>query len=538
MPSKSRTSSRKPAALGNKALIGNELFQMVMDSVACVQDNRAGDLLEKFYADMAVLTERIGSERFSGEQLRMVLCGYLEPTIVEMKTRQAIFSAPSTSSEVLKLLKEESPRAVTPKMTDAELEEVEISKTLLRMQQMSISRPETTPRRNPLREAHNTPRNIFPVTPAKGTPARAAPRTPHRALIDRDQDTKQKHADELRNRVLEEKREKARQEEMKRIAVKARKEELDRGRLQKIDDMKKREECLAQFKQQQQQQQKAKSPVRTRPVVPQAVPRTRKIFEDCVATPGRGPAKKGRVEVATMAGAVVTVAQATVQLSPPRERLRAVVKMEEDVAREEEEARKAAALQGEQEQYLIRQAAEAKQRAEEKERVVAEQRRRAEEERQRLEAIQKEEEERLKAQRAREEEELKATLAAQAEKRAKQEKEEPLVYEMTPPRSYQANSKNDYGLNDLNSDDETDQEDDPRKEVPEWANFVIVRENVRQQMEHPPFDIHEFFGPIEKPNLKEIFGANIKEKRRGSSAVWKSSPVSTSMRPTLDDISE
>ncbi|CAB3407997.1 unnamed protein product [Caenorhabditis bovis] len=95
-----------------------------------------------------------------------------------------------------------------------------------------------------------------------------------------------------------------------------------------------------------------------------------------------------------------------------------------------------------------------------------------------------------------------------------------------PHRIYSTNPDDDYGIHDLNSNDETDNEDEPRKKIPVWADFKQVRAVIRQQLKNPPINIQEFCGELPKLDLRIIFGKELKTQKRGSSAVWNSSTTS------------
>ncbi|XP_078405161.1 inner centromere protein-like [Cetorhinus maximus] len=86
-----------------------------------------------------------------------------------------------------------------------------------------------------------------------------------------------------------------------------------------------------------------------------------------------------------------------------------------------------------------------------------------------------------------------------------------------------------YGM-DLNSDDSTDDEGAPRKPIPPWADGKQLQQALIKQYYHP-LDVDKFFGVIQPPDLKTIFG-KIKPRylKRTSSAVWHSPPVSNGIR--------
>jgi inner centromere protein len=80
-----------------------------------------------------------------------------------------------------------------------------------------------------------------------------------------------------------------------------------------------------------------------------------------------------------------------------------------------------------------------------------------------------------------------------------------------------------YDINDLHSDDSTDEEDKPKKKIPSWAQGAPLRVAIINQIHHPP-DLNQLFGKIDPPDLSELF---TKKKprftKRTSSAAWEHS---------------
>ncbi|XP_058663527.1 inner centromere protein-like isoform X1 [Ammospiza caudacuta] len=90
------------------------------------------------------------------------------------------------------------------------------------------------------------------------------------------------------------------------------------------------------------------------------------------------------------------------------------------------------------------------------------------------------------------------------------------------PASPPAN-ENSYGL-DLNSDDSTDDESNPRKPIPAWADGAQLQQAIVHQYYHP-VDLEALFGTIPSPKLEDIFYKNKPRYfKRTSSAVWHSPP--------------
>ncbi|XP_054827790.1 inner centromere protein [Eublepharis macularius] len=97
-------------------------------------------------------------------------------------------------------------------------------------------------------------------------------------------------------------------------------------------------------------------------------------------------------------------------------------------------------------------------------------------------------------------------------------------YPMTPQGPKQPKiDLNNYGM-DLNSDDSTDDESQPRKPIPAWATGNQLTQAIIHQYYNPP-DTDAFFGVIKSPKLEEIFyKSKPRYLKRTSSAVWNSPP--------------
>ncbi|XP_072193976.1 inner centromere protein-like isoform X2 [Excalfactoria chinensis] len=95
---------------------------------------------------------------------------------------------------------------------------------------------------------------------------------------------------------------------------------------------------------------------------------------------------------------------------------------------------------------------------------------------------------------------------------------------VAPPKGpKESRSPNNYGM-DLNSDDSTDDENEPRKPVPAWADGSQLNQAILHQYYHP-VNTDQLFGLIASPKLEDIFGkSKPRYFKRTSSAVWNSPP--------------
>merc|ERR1712223_537019 len=230
-----------------------------------------------------------------------------------------------------------------------------------------------------------------------------------------------------------------------------------------------------------------------------------------------------------------------------------------EAERREEEKRREAEKKKELEDYrkLIkaREEEERRKKAEDEKRKAKEELKREEEERQKREEKMRLEEEKKKAAAHSERiiREREAARAAEAAKPAADlnttyEKpssakpnnkaldrtvnmdQQPQSYDMTPARCElppePLRDEDNYGLEDLDSDAGTDDEDCPRKQVPKWAEGTNLRTALLKQCYMPP-DLDQIFATVEMPDLSSMFVEQRKRFfKRTSSACWEQPPES------------
>merc|ERR1712227_291200 len=106
----------------------------------------------------------------------------------------------------------------------------------------------------------------------------------------------------------------------------------------------------------------------------------------------------------------------------------------------------------------------------------------------------------------------------------------PQSYDITPARCElpppPPQSEDNYGLEDLRSDSDTDDEDNPKKQVPKRAEGTHLRTALLKQCYMGP-DVDYIFFRIEDPDLSVMFNQQKKRYfKRTSSACWDSAPQS------------
>ncbi|CAG9540298.1 unnamed protein product [Cercopithifilaria johnstoni] len=91
---------------------------------------------------------------------------------------------------------------------------------------------------------------------------------------------------------------------------------------------------------------------------------------------------------------------------------------------------------------------------------------------------------------------------------------------------------NNYDVESISSNDETDDEENPRKPIPSWAQGERLQNALRKQIMQPPIDPDVYFGPVRTPLLDKIFARNRTHyNKRTSSALW-TSPMSNPKKGT------
>ncbi|KAK2713678.1 axoneme-associated protein mst101(2)-like isoform X2 [Artemia franciscana] len=114
------------------------------------------------------------------------------------------------------------------------------------------------------------------------------------------------------------------------------------------------------------------------------------------------------------------------------------------------------------------------------------------------------------------------------------DRDSPLSDSLTPKKKvgFQSNPDN-YGIDDLDSGDETDDDTRPKKTVPEWAKGRKLKEQLLKQSLSAP-DLKSVFPPEEllilPPDLSKIFPVAKKRfHKRTSSAIWDTPPGNISL---------
>ncbi|KAL3114556.1 hypothetical protein niasHT_014363 [Heterodera trifolii] len=99
------------------------------------------------------------------------------------------------------------------------------------------------------------------------------------------------------------------------------------------------------------------------------------------------------------------------------------------------------------------------------------------------------------------------------------------AYDMTKEKIPLPSTMDNYNVDDLSSNDETDPEDSPKKTIPKWAQKEHLAQQINGLQRIDVLEkIEKYFGRIQQPALLDFFKQSKKKytKRRSSSAVWDS----------------